>query len=186
MDRAVLSLYVLIFFSCTSDNSLRIVRESKVVFTSGQEGYKCFRIPAIIQSPNGDLLAFAEGRKEGCSDTNDIDLVMKRSRDGGVSWSALQVIWDDQLNTCGNPVPIVDHITDQVILLSTWNLGEDHESEIIEQKSTDTRRPFVQISSDNGHNWTEPKEITAQVKLPEWTWYATGPGSGIQLNQEPF
>ncbi len=63
----------------------------------------------------------------------------------------------------------------------TWNRGEDHEGEIIEGKSLDTRRIFVTSSSDDGRTWAEPREITSAVKRPDWTWYATGPGAGIQL-----
>jgi len=53
------------------------------IFISGQEGYHCFRIPATIVAPNGDVLAFAEGRTNNCSDAGDIDLVFKRSKDQG-------------------------------------------------------------------------------------------------------
>ena len=78
------------------------------VFKSGEDGYKCFRIPTILKSQNGTLLAFAEGRKNSCSDTGDIDLVLKKSSDNGNTWSALKVIWDDGNNTCGNPSPVLD------------------------------------------------------------------------------
>src|SRR5690606_34728449 len=108
----------------------------------------CYRIPAIIRLDNGDLLAFAEGRKDGCSDTGDIDLLMKRSSDDGHSWSSLQVIWDDGKNTCGNPAPVVDETTGHVALLTTWNLGSDREPQIIDQQSTDTRRVFLVRSTD--------------------------------------
>ena len=155
------------------------------VFRSGDHGYQCFRIPAIVKASNGDLLAFAEGRKNGCSDTGSIDLVMKRSTDAGKTWGDLEVIWNDGENTCGNPAPIVDRETGDMVLLSTWNLGSDHEREIIAQTSADTRRIFVLRSSDHGHTWSEAEEITEAVKLPAWTWYATGPGSGIQLTQGP-
>ena len=153
------------------------------VFTEGKDGYTCFRIPAIIQAQKGDLLAFAEGRKNGCSDTGDIDLVMKRSQDGGLSWGSLQVVWNDSTNTCGNPAPVLEQETGLVSLLSTWNLGSDKEPAIIDQTSTDTRRVFILQSPDQGQSWTPPREITSQTKLPNWTWYATGPGSGIQLKQ---
>lgn len=153
------------------------------VFINGEEGYACFRIPAIVQAINGDLLAFAEGRKGGCSDTGDIDLVMKRSKDQGTNWSALKIVWEDDANTCGNPVPIIDKITGAIHLLSTWNLGTDKERAIIDQQSTDTRRVYALQSVDHGENWSMPTEITQQVKLPNWTWYATGPGSGIQLEK---
>ena len=177
--------FYLLFFSC--DEPIRRpakVGPAKSVFISGEEGYACFRIPAILALPGNKLIAFAEGRKGGCSDTGDIDLVMKTSDDLGETWSSLSIIWDDSLNTCGNPAPVYDKETGKIILLSTWNLGEDHESEIIGGTSIDTRRIFVRTSDDLGQSWTEPKEITKQVKLPSWTWYATGPGSGLQLKSE--
>ena len=53
------------------------------VFQKGQDGYACFRIPAIVQCKSGVILAFAEARKNSCSDTGNIDLVVKRSENGG-------------------------------------------------------------------------------------------------------
>lgn len=155
------------------------------LFESGTEGYQCFRIPAIVCTTQGTLLAFAEGRKNGCSDTGDIDLVMKRSEDRGQTWSELQVIWDDGQRVCGNPAPVVDEKTGTIHLLSTWNLGTDHEREIIDEVSEDTRRVFVLRSGDEGMSWTDPQEITASVKEENWTWYATGPCHGIQLRKGP-
>lgn len=151
------------------------------LFKRNTEGYKCFRIPAIVTTNTGVLLAFAEGRKNGCSDTGNIDLVMKRSKDNGKTWSKIMVIWDDADNVCGNPAPVVDKMTGAIHLLSTWNLGKDHESDIIAGKSKDTRRVFAMSSSDDGHSWSTPKGITTSVKKENWTWYATGPGHGIQL-----
>lgn len=153
------------------------------LFESGTEGYECFRIPAIVTSSQGTVLAFAEGRKKGCSDTGDIDLVMKYSRDQGKTWSNLMVLWDDGENVCGNPAPVVDEVKGTIYLLSTWNLGKDHEREIINGTSQDTRRIFVMSSDDDGQSWSEPREITTSVKQENWTWYATGPCHGIQLKQ---
>ncbi len=153
------------------------------LFESGTEGYAVFRIPAIVTTPGGTVLAFAEGRKNGASDTGDIDLVLKRSEDNGKTWSKLRVVWDDAGNVCGNPAPVVDETTGTIFLLSTWNLGGDHESEIIEQTSKDTRRIFVMESTDDGQSWSEPEEITRLVKLDNCTWYATGPCHGIQLEK---
>ena len=153
------------------------------VFKSGEEGYKCFRIPTIIKSKSGVVLAFAEGRKNSCSDTGDIDLVLKKSFDDGNTWTGLEVIWDDENNTCGNPSPVIDKKSGRISLLSTWNRGEDKEWQIIDQKSIDTRRIFLMNSNDNGDSWTKPNEITGDVKLTNWTWYATGPVNGIQLKR---
>jgi sialidase-1 len=151
------------------------------LFESRTAGYNTFRIPALLTTKKGTLLAFAEGRKNSSSDTGDIDLVMKRSEDGGKTWSELVVLRDDGNNVCGNPAPVQDRVTGNIFLLSTWNLGTDRESEIIKQTSKDTRRVFILVSSDEGLTWSQPKEITSDVKLSTWTWYATGPCHGIQI-----
>lgn len=156
------------------------------VFRSGDEGYKTFRIPSIICTQTGKLLAFAEGRVNGSSDTGNIDLVMRSSEDGGRTWSPLKVVWDDGGNVCGNPAPVVDNETGTIHLLMTWNLGEDREQQIIEGKSRDTRRIFVSSSTDDGENWTVPREITGSAKKEDWTWYATGPCHGIQLENGKY
>ncbi len=159
--------------------------ESTVVFRSGDDGYHTYRIPSIITAPNGELLAFCEGRKAGGGDAGNIDLLMKRSADGGKTWSSQQVVWDDGANTCGNPCPVVDKSSGTIWMLLTWNRGDDAESRIIAQTSKDTRRVFVTHSRDNGRTWLPPKEITAGVKQTNWTWYATGPGAGIQMQHGP-
>lgn len=152
-------------------------------FVSGSDGYHTFRIPAIVVAGNGDLLAICEGRVRSAGDSGDIDTVMKRSRDGGRSWGPLQVIWDDGANTCGNPCVLRDEDTGVLWLLNTWNRGDDHERQIITGNSKDTRRVYVCSSSDDGSSWTAPREITQDTKAADWTWYATGPGAGIQLQR---
>lgn len=153
------------------------------VFKSGEGGYKSYRIPAMVQAPNGDLLAFCEGRRGGSSDTGDIDILLKRSTDGGASWSKSAVVWDDGTNTCGNPCPVVDRRTGKIILLLTHNLGQDPEHHIIAGTSKGTRTVWVCESEDDGANWTAPVEVTSTTKEANWTWYATGPGAGIQLER---
>lgn len=155
------------------------------LFISGEDGYRTYRIPALVTTKTGVVLAFCEGRKAGSGDTGNIDLLLKRSTDSGRTWSKQQVIWNDTTNTCGNPAPVVDRETGVVHLLMTWNRGDDHERDIIAQKSRDTRRIFITSSSDDGLTWPTPREITAQTKQANWTWYATGPGAGIQLTQGP-
>src|SRR5262245_57219702 len=68
------------------------------VFKSGEDGYHTYRIPAIVEAANGDLLAFAEGRKNGGGDAGDIDIVLKRSADRGKTWGALQLVQDESSN----------------------------------------------------------------------------------------
>ncbi|MBN1509764.1 MAG: exo-alpha-sialidase [Sedimentisphaerales bacterium] len=156
------------------------------VFASGTDGYHTYRIPALLVTSKGTLLAFCEGRKSGRADSGDIDLLVKRSVDGGKTWSGQQAVWDDGANTCGNPCPVLDRTTGTIWLPMTWNHGEDRESEIKRNTGKDTRRVFVTRSDDDGRTWATPQEITADVKRPGWRWYATGPGVGIQLAHGPW
>lgn len=151
------------------------------VFVSGKEGYHTFRIPALIVSPKGTVLAFCEGRRNSTSDTGDIDTVLKRSLDGGRTWQPLQVVADDGPNTIGNPCPVVDRDTGTIWLPLTRNLGDEGQGVIIDGKSKGSRTVWLTHSMDDGVTWAKPIEITAAVKRDDWTWYATGPGCGIQL-----
>lgn len=155
------------------------------LYVSGQDGYHTYRIPALAVTAKGTVLAFCEGRQSGSGDSGNIDLLVKRSTDHGKTWSSQQVIWDDGDNTCGNPCAVVDGDAGTIWLLTTWNRGDDRESQIIDQTSQDTRRVFVMHSQDDGVTWSEAKEITDVAKKPEWTWYATGPGGGIQVQHGP-
>jgi len=151
------------------------------VFVSGTAGYAAFRIPAVVATGQGTLLAFAEGRVASGSDTGNIDIVLRRSSDGGRTWGPLQVVADDGDNTCGNPAPVVDRTSGRIILLSTGNRGSDSENNIMQGKSADGRRVFVQFSTDDGATFQPRREITDTVKKSGWRWYATGPGHGIQM-----
>lgn len=151
------------------------------LFQQATDGYHTYRIPSLTVTPKGTLLAFCEGRKNSGSDTGDIDLLLKRSVDGGRTFGEQVVVWDDGANTCGNPCTVIDRSTGTIWLLLTHNVGSDNESLITKRQGSGTRTVWVTKSTDDGVTWDAPKEITAATKKPEWTWYATGPGAGIQL-----
>lgn len=153
------------------------------VFESGVGGYHTYRIPAVIATQQGTLLAFCEGRKSGGGDAGNIDMLVKRSEDGGETWSEAQVIWDDGNNTCGNASPVVDQETGIIWLLLTWNLGSDHERQIMAGESQEPRHVYVCSSEDDGQTWSEPKLISDTTRRSHWRWYATGPGNAIQLTR---
>jgi sialidase-1 len=155
--------------------------DQAAVFVSGQGGYHTYRIPSLIVTGKGTVLAFCEGRKAGSGDAGDIDLLLRRSLNVGKTWEAPRVVWDDGPNTCGNPCPVVDARTGTVWLLLTHNLGRDTQAMIVDGTSRGSRTVWVASSTDDGATWSRPREITAAVKQPDWTWYATGPGVGIQL-----
>lgn len=153
------------------------------LFVAGTGGYKSYRIPSVITTTKGTLLAFCEGRKNGAGDTGDIDVLVKRSANEGGTWSEQQVIWDDSINTCGNPCAVVDESTGTIWLLLTHNLGCDKEPDIAKKTARSTRTVWVTKSHDDGLSWSKPANITATAKNPAWGWYATGPGIGIQIKR---
>jgi len=120
------------------------------VFTSGTEGYRIFRIPALVVSGRGTVLAFCEGRKNGGSDSGDIDVVLKRSIDHGRTWQPLQVVADDGPHTMGNPCPVLDCKTGVVWLLLTRNHGQDRQQEIESGTSLQPRTVWITSSADHG------------------------------------
>lgn len=149
------------------------------VFQAGEAGYHTFRIPALVATRRGTVLAFAEGRKNSAGDSGDIDLTLKRSFDNGKTWQKLQVVADHGADTIGNPCPVVDRTTGVIWLLLTGNGGDTEERKIL--AGTGTRSVWITGSKDDGATWSPAVEITSSVKSADWTWYATGPGNGIQL-----
>lgn len=159
---------------------------SSVPYRAGASGYHTFRIPAITATRDGVLLAFAEGRRYSAADDGDIDLVLRRSFDGGCTWGPLQVVADAGKDTAGNPAPVVDPATGDIVLLSCRTLGGATERDIVSGAvDPGVRRVYVQRSSDDGATWTPQRDITDDVKPPGWTWYATGPGHAVALRGGP-
>ncbi len=170
------------------------------VFISGTDGYKTFRIPAIIALPGGDLLAFAEGRVNGMDDFGDIDMVMKRSKDKGKTWSPMQVVAGADNLQLSNPAPVVD-LTDpaypQGRVFLFYNTGTHKEGDIIKGKGI--KHCYYITSADGGRTWAAPVDITLQVHRPkqpdidpafnfaeDWRYYANTPGHVMQFSEGKF
>src|SRR5882762_4208643 len=152
------------------------------VFIGGQDGYPAYRIPALITTKRGSLLAFAEARTS-LRDHAENKIVMKQSTDGGNTWGALQVIHDDGSNALNNPTAVVVRETGRVILIyQHYPQGFDEHKAEPGRDGLRICRTFITHSDDDGVNWSRPIDITAQVKRPtEVTSTAIGPGIGIQL-----
>ncbi|MFJ9407921.1 exo-alpha-sialidase [Streptomyces sp. NPDC101393] len=156
--------------------------DQQILFKADRDkGYACFRIPAVVRSAHGTLLAFAEGRAHDCGDAGDIDLVLKRSTDGGRTWGPLQVVSHGNGDTHGNPAPLVDRRTGRIVLAETYNKGRD------DGLGCDVpcdRTPHLQYSDDDGATWSAPRDLTPAIRPAQWnSWYATGPVHGIQLTR---
>jgi sialidase-1 len=164
--------------------SARAVAEepsTTLLFDSGKAGYARHRIPALLATPRGALLAFCEGRKGGRGLTGDIDIVLKRSGDSGKTWQSLQVVADDGPHTLGNPCPVFDRKDGTIWLALTRSHGQDTEEAITAGTSRETTRVLLTSSRDEGKTWAPLRDISAVATKPGWTWYGTGPGIGVQL-----
>lgn len=158
------------------------------VFLSGQEGYVSIRIPAVLVTKQGTVLAFAEGRQRP-KDQAENDIVFKRSTDGGKSWSRLQVIHEDGTNSLNNPTAVQDEKTGRIFLMYQRIPGHltEHSKEIaLGAEGPDVYRNLLVWSDDDGLTWSKPLDVTASTKRPERaTTIASGPGIGIQLTRGP-
>ncbi len=165
------------------------------VFVSGQEGYKSFRIPAIVSMPNGKLLAFAEGRVHHAGDFGDVKIVVKTSNENGRTWSKVQIVADYDTLQAGNPAPVVD-LTDPAYpkgrVFLFYNTGNNHEYDV--RKGKGWREVWYKTSTDGGETWSDPVNITTQVHRPkqpsvnpaynfseDWRTYANTPGHALQF-----
>lgn len=165
------------------------------VFTSGTDGHKSYRIPAIIGLPNGRLFSFCEGRANNAGDFGDINIVLKRSDDRGKTWSAIKTVVDYDSLQAGNPAPVVD-LADPAYpggrIFLFYNTGNNHEGEV--RKGNGLREAWYITSTDQGETWSPPVNITAQVHRPrqsqtnpaydfpeDWRSYANTPGHAMQF-----
>ncbi|WUJ72667.1 glycoside hydrolase [Kribbella soli] len=153
----------------------------EIVFDPAGSGYHTFRIPSVVV--RGSLvLAFCEGRLHGSGDAGEIEIVLRRSLDGGQTWLPVQVVSAKAGKTCGNPVPLFDPVSGDVVLVTVENGADAVEMSLARGTDPESgRRVFVQRSSDDGATWSPTVEITGQVKRADWGWYATGPCHGIAL-----
>jgi sialidase-1 len=147
------------------------------VWTIGHDGYSSYRIPSMCTTAEGTILAFAEARNPGREHGN-VDVVMRRSTDGGKTWSEQQLIWDpgDDVFFARDPSPVVDRKTGHVHLIMGSNapLGPD-------AHRPGPRRLFVMRSADDGRTWSEPRPLDLMTQRDDMTMLTGGPCHGIQL-----
>lgn len=157
------------------------------VFPARTHGYEVYRIPGLLVTQRGTLLAYAEARKGGSGDWGSIDIVMRRSDDGGRTWSPQRVIANVAGAKARNPVsparvlPGPEAITyNNPIAIADRRPGVVHFLFCIEYM-----RAFYMRSDDDGRSFSKPVEITGAFEefRPKYAWkvIATGPGHGIQL-----
>ncbi len=130
--------------------------------TSGIE-VSCYRIPVIITLLNGDLIAACDERVPSCNDlrsNKDINIIMRRSRDNGETWSDIETVIDYPCGkSASDPSMIVDKQTNEIFMFYNF-MDLENEPHIYYQ--------HVIKSTDDGKSWSRPQDITSQITKPEW------------------
>jgi sialidase-1 len=182
--RFVLGLLTLVsccFGACAHANDFDLQRVD--VFPPGMGGIARYRIPGMVVTTQGTILAYCEARRNDSKDWGEIEIHLRRSTDGGKTWLPSQHIahhgsriegnprnptGGEREQTVNNPVAIVDRQTGAIELLYCVNYA----------------RCFYMRSTDDGETWSEPEEMTACFEPfrshYDWKVIATGPGHGIQ------
>lgn len=175
---------ILLCLSCHSLLAVEPLLEKTSVFPAGMNGVTLYRIPGMVVTTKGTVLAYCEARKNSKSDWGEIEVHMRRSTDGGKTWELPKHIahvadriegnprkpsGGEREQTVNNPVAILDRVTGNIEFLYCVNYN----------------RCFSIQSTDDGLTWSNPTEITPSFapfheKYP-WKVIATGPGHGIQL-----
>ncbi len=148
------------------------------VFRAGEDGYHTYRIPSVVVTQKGTLVAFAEGRKESPRDQGPTDMVLKRSVDGGQTWLPMQVVVQAVPHAAMDPCPVVDHTGVIWLVYDRWPQG--FRGKVTPGLGPDAVSRWVTSSVDDGVTWAPPVNITASTKKPHWTGMAHGPGVGIR------
>ncbi len=155
----------------------------------GQDGVNSTRIPGLATTNVGTLIAVYDNRNRARGDLpGDIDVGMNRSTDGGQSWEPMRVIMDMgddpdwSYDGIGDPAVLVDHVTGGIWVIATWSHGNrSWNGSGPGMKPEETGQLMLVKSEDDGLTWSEPVNITSQVKDPKWRFVLQGPGKGVTM-----
>ncbi len=159
-----------------------------------QDNVDTYRIPGLVTTNKGTLIAVYDNRYNGPVDLQaDVDVGMSRSTDGGTTWEPMKVIMDmgkyggkpEEENGIGDPAILVDRNTGTIWVAAVWAHGHPGKRNWHASNpgvTPEETSQFILVKSeDDGLTWSDPINITSQVKKPEWQLLLQGPGKGISL-----
>jgi sialidase-1 len=158
----------------------------KDLFQAGAGGSATYRIPGIVVTKAGTILAYCEARKSGTGDWAEIDVMLRRSTDGGSTWEEPRLIATAPPNAGHNPAPVALKLkesgktTNNPVAIADPVSGTVHFLYCVNYA-----RCFYMRSDDDGRTFSQPVGITAAFESfrPKYNWkvIATGPGHGIRM-----
>ncbi|KJF42837.1 sialidase family protein [Draconibacterium sediminis] len=169
------------------------IRIGHIVRQQGQDNCDTYRIPGMVTTNKGTLIAVYDARYNNSKDLQeDIDIGMSRSTDGGQTWEPMKIIMDmgewggrsQRLNGIGDPCVLYDNNTNTIWVAALWISGAT-EKDMLWWASKpgispeETGQFILAKSTDDGLTWSEPINITEQIKDPAWQLLLQGPGRGI-------
>jgi sialidase-1 len=184
--RSLMLMGVVLNLATTPAHAAAPAFERTDLFTAGRDGYALYRIPGLIVTAKGTLLAYCEARKSEKGDWGETDILLRRSTDGGKTWSPPAKL------------PAVEGPMTRNPAAAKQSFGKD--GEVVQNNAVaiasrdgaihflfclEYNRCFYTRSDDDGQSFAKPREITVAFDAfrPEYDWQvlATGPGHGIQL-----
>jgi len=173
-----------------------VIRFGKILRAAGQDGVDTYRIPGLVTTNSGTLIAVYDNRYNNSKDLQeDIDIGMSRSTDGGQTWEPMRVIIDmgeygglpEQLNGAGDPCVLYDRVNGNLWVAALWMSGSAPDKMLWWASQPgmtpqETGQFILVNSSDDGLTWSEPVNITEQIKDPSWQLLLQGPGRGITMS----
>ncbi|MGM0376403.1 MAG: sialidase family protein [Bacteroidota bacterium] len=171
-------------------------RPAMEVRAAGQDKCDTYRIPGLVTTNEGTLIAVYDNRYTRSKDLQEhIDVGMSRSTDGGETWEPMKVIMDknewggepEYLNGVGDPAVLYDDKNNTIWVAALWLHGFNRDdmawwASQPGMKPSETGQFLLTKSTDDGKTWSDPINITEQIKDPDWQLLLQGPGKGITLN----
>ncbi|MEI7650783.1 MAG: sialidase family protein [Verrucomicrobiota bacterium] len=176
-----------LFLSLLCAHSLAADGTDVVVFEAKQNiAHPSVRIPSLLRTQKGTLLAVAEGRDKPTDQAGN-DLVISISKDEGATWSKPKVAYEQGDDSCNNPCLVQEAKSGRIFLFYQTFPAGGHEFGGLPVGPADPKgnRSCYISSDDDGATWSKPTDVSASLKPNEAITTASGPGIGIQLKSGP-